>query len=532
MSRTSPARNFAIRALVAFALLFAASFASAQIYIDLHDFNGSDGESPSYPQVLAQGQDGNFYGTMPDALGSSGLVFKITPAGVVTVMYSFSGMPDGSVPNAGLTLGLDGNFYGSTVNGGTNNIGTIFRFTPTGKVTILYSFKGGTDGAYPYGTPILGNDGNFYGLTQAATAYKFTPSGMFTPLGTIPDRSFSPLFLGADGNFYGTTQHGGTFNLGTVFRMTPAGGVTPIYNFDTAHGAVPWGAVVQAADNNFYGTTTTGGSGGGGVVFKLTPAGIITVLHNFPLGTTDDGSDPITSLVAATDGTFYGTTSVGGANGDGVIFKLRPSGQYTFINQFDKITGGNPMSNLVQHTNGSIYGLAQGGLRGDGVFYSLDLHLGAKVRTVLSSGRVGSTVEILGSGFTTTTAVQFNGLSASFTVVSDTYMTAKVPAGAFYSPITVTTATGTAASMTFFRVLPSVISFNPTSGSVGTPVVITGNTFTGATKVTFGGIKATNFTVDSDSQITATVPTGALTGKISVTTSNGTGTSAATFTVT
>src|SRR5205085_1529498 len=110
----------------------------------------------------------------------------------------------------------------------------------SGNVTLLHSFTGRTDGAYPYGTPILGNVGNFYGLTQYATAYKITPSGVFTLLGSIPDRSFSPLVLGTDGNFYGTTQHGGSLNQGTVFRMTPAGAVTVIYNFDSTHGGDPW----------------------------------------------------------------------------------------------------------------------------------------------------------------------------------------------------------------------------------------------------------------------------------------------------
>ena len=190
------------------------------------------------------------------------------------------------------------------------------------------------------------------------------------------------------------------------------------------------------------------------------------------------------------------------------------------------------MSNLVQHTDGSIYGLAHGGgLRGDGVFYSLALNLGSKVKAVLSSGKVGSRVEILGGGFTGATAVSFNGQPSHFVFVSDTYLTAVVPAGATTGPITVKTPTGTFSSMTSFLVVPKVISFSPTSGPVGTPVVITGNSFTGATKVTFGGVPATSFTVDSDSQITATVPTDAQTGKIGVTTPGGTGTSSGTFTV-
>lgn len=513
-------------------MLFLVPAGFAQVYTDLYNFDQVHGDSPSDPQVMAQGQDGNLYGTVPEGLASSGVIFRMTPAGGFTEIYSFGGQPDGSRPNAGLTLGLDGNFYGSTVLGGVNNLGTIYRVTPAGVVTVMYSFTGGTDGAYPYGTPILGNDGNFYGLTQYATAYKITPSGVFTLLGSIPDRSFSPLFLGADGNFYGTTQHGGSLNQGTVFRMSPAGVVTVIYNFDGTNGGVPWAGVVQATDGNFYGTTTGGGSGGGGVVFRVTPSGNYKVLHSFPAGSQNDGYDPIAGLVFATDGTFYGATFAGGSNGYGVVFQLTSSGRYVFLNQFDKLSGSNPSSNLVQHTNGWIYGMALGGTHVEGVFYGLDVHLGAKVKLVLSSGKVGSIVEVLGSGFIGTTAVQFAHKAANFTVVSDTYLTAVVPAGATTGPVTVTTPTATLSSMSSFRVVPKILNFNPTTGPVGTPVVITGNSFTGATKVTFGGVKAITFTVDSDNQITATVPAGAVTGKISVTTPGGTATSSGTFTVT
>ncbi len=470
------------------------------------------------------------YGTIPESQGGSGIAFRVTTAGVLTVIHNFGGA-DGSSPYAGLTLGLDGNFYGATILGGDNSLGTVFKMTSAGTVTTLYSFKGGTDGAHPYATPVLGNDGNLYGVTASATSYKVTPARVFTLLGTIPYQSFAPLFLGTDGNFYGTSQSGGTFNSGTVFRMTPAGVVSTVYSFDGTHGSDPWGGVVQAGDGNFYGTTRTGGTGGGGVVYRVTPSGSIKVLHNFPVGTPDDGNNPESGLVLATDGNFYGNTFAGGPDGYGVIFKLAPTGTYAFINQNAIASGGNPQSAGVQHTGGWVFGLADGGLNGDGVFYGLDLHLGNTAKLLLSSGKVGGTVQMLGQGFTGTTAVKFNGKSASFTVVSDTFMTAVAPAGATSGMITVTTPTGTAKSQTRFLVVPKVISFSPTSGPVGTPVVIKGNSFTGATKVGFGGVAATTFTVDSDAQITATVPTGAQTGKITVTTPGGTATSATTFTV-
>jgi len=523
---------------VALALLAFVSGASAQIYGDLHDFNSADGANPSDPQVLAEGRDGNLYGTTPGGGQGGGVVFRITPAGLQTVLYTFTGS-DGYVPNAGLTLGLDGNFYGTTILGGVHSLGAIYKITAGGGLTVLYSFTGGSDGAYPYATPVLGNDGNLYGVTQSATAYKITPLGTFTVLGTLPSRSFAPLFLGADGDFYGTTQHGGTFNQGTVFRMTPAGKITVIYSFDgTTHGGVPWGGVVQAA-GNFYGTTTAGGSGGG-VVYRLTPTGSLTVIHNFPVGSQTDGSDPIAGLLFASNGFFYGTTFSGGSGGYGDLFQINANGQsYVDIYDFQNTFGSNPSSNLVQHTNGFVYGMAtHGGLNGDGVLFSLALNLGATVKPVLSSGRVGGTVEVLGSGFLAVTGITFGGIAASPTsikVISDTYLTVAVPPGARNGPLTVYTSTGSMSSMTPFTVLPpipKITTFNPTSGPVGTSVTITGSGFTGASKVTFGGISATSFTVDSDIQVTAIVPTGAQTGKIGITTAGGLATSSGIFTVT
>ena len=238
-------------------------------------------------------------------------------------------------------------------------------------------------------------------------------------------------------------------------------------------------------------------------------------------------------VVTATDGNVYGVTFAGGANGLGVAYQVNAAGKYSVLYNFDKPNGSAPAATAVQHTNSAVYGLtSSGGNRGDGVVYSLGLNTGAFVKLVLSSGKVGTTVQILGSGFNSTTKVKFNGTTATFTVVSDTYMTAKVPAGATTGTVMVTTSAGPLASSTQFRVIPKIASFTPTSGPVGTQVVIKGNSFTGASKVTFGGVKATVFSVDSDTQITATVPTGAITGKIAVTTPGGTATSTGVFTVT
>jgi len=304
--------------------------------------------------------------------------------------------------------------------------------------------------------------------------------------------------------------------------------------------------LVQGSDGNFYGTTTGYGSKGAGVVFKITATGKLTVLHN--INGTTDGKEPLVGLVQATDGNLYGSTSQGGnstncSGGCGTIFRISPIKPYPYktLYKFDGTTGANPQVAMMQNTNGILYGDTQQGGTGDvnpctagacGVFYSLNIGVKSFVSLVSTSGKVGNSIGILGQGFTGTNGVSFNGTAAKFKVASDTYLTATVPNGATTGFVTVKTPGGTLTSNKQFRVTPVILSFSPTSGPVGTPVTITGTSFTGATKVTFGGVKATVFSVDKDTQITATVPTGAKTGKIGVTTPGGTATSKNVFTVT
>ena len=203
--------------------------------------------------------------------------------------------------------------------------------------------------------------------------------------------------------------------------------------------------------------------------------------------------------------------------------------------------GATPLVTLLQHTNGTLYGDTELGGTGSvspcttgqcGVFYSLNLGLKPFVSLVSTSGKVGQTVEVLGQGFTGTKGVSFDGTPATFKVSSDTYLTATVPSGATTGSVTVTTPGGPLTSNKIFRVTPQIISFKPTSGTVGTKVQITGVSLTQTTKVTFGGVQATSFKVNSDTQVTATVPTGAKTGKIAITTPGGTAVSGGIFTVT
>lgn len=443
----------------------------SQTYTVLYNLgtNAGDPSNPNYSGIVAQGRDGNLYSTAPGGANGAGAMFKITPGGTLTVPYSFNSSDE--IPYSGLTLGTDGNFYGTTISGGTSRMGAVFKITSSGTLTVLHNFDG-SDGSQPNAPPIQGMDGLFYGTTgqggmnNLGTVYKMTSSGKFTTLYSFDDTHgnypIAPLVEGADGDFYGTTLRGGSNGgYGIVYKITPSGKLTVIYDFDLIHGERPFSPLVQGSDSSFYGTTNGGGTIGYGVVFKITATGKLTVLHN--LNGTTDGFGPIGGLVQATDGNFYGTASDGGTANQGTIFRISPTKPYPYniLYEFDGTTGSYPEVTLVQHTNGILYGDTQQGGIGNvnpcssgvcGVFYSLFAGLKPFVSLVSTSGKVGKTVEILGQGFKGTTGVSFNGTPATFKVVSSTYLTAKVPSGATTGFVTVTTPSGKLTSNRKFRV--------------------------------------------------------------------------------
>ena len=239
-------------------------------------------------------------------------------------------------------------------------------------------------------------------------------------------------------------------------------------------------------------------------------------------------------LTLGTDGNFYGVGDTAELRMPARFSKLLPAGAESVLYSFCSVTcndGFGPATPLVLHTDGKFYGNTNGNSLGGSVFYSFDMGFKPLVDLVTWSAKVGKTVEILGQGFTGTTKVSFNGVSAPFSNVSDTYMTATVPAGALTGTVTVTTFTSTMKSNRAFLVTPQITSFTPTSGIVGTSVTITGVSLTQATKVTIGG-KAATFTVNSDTKVTAPVPAGAKTGaKITITTPGGIASSPLAFAV-
>ena len=348
--------NFRILAtilLIGFLSRHCDAFTNNVVPTRLYGFTGgADGGIPE--SWLIQASDGNFYGTTSQGgANDTGTVFRMN-LGVtnivgtvtnfsVTTLYSFTGGDDGATPIAGLFQGSDSNFYGMTTRGGANDTGTVFQITSAGTLTTLHSFTGGSDGGYPLG-----------GVIQ-----------------------------GIDGYFYGTTSQGGANNTGTVFQITSAGTFTTLYSFlGGTNGAIPEAGLVQGSDSNFYGTTSIGGSNTYGTVFSITSNGVLTTIYQL---NRSDGRFPAAALIQSFDGYFFGTTRLGGANSDGTAFKVSSQGTFTTLYHFGGSNGRWPGSSLLQAQDGLFYGTTfLGGYRygtlfqmdSNGVFRTLDSFLG------------------------------------------------------------------------------------------------------------------------------------------------------------
>ncbi len=366
-----PSRFF-VRILVSSAVLFSLASASlAQAVRAVYNFDGTIGSTP-LNITLAQGRDGQLYGTTVYG-GTYGLgaIFKIAPSGHATALHSFNGT-DGSYVWAGLTLGADGNFYGTTQQGGTAGYGVLFKMTPTGTLTVLHNFTSdGTDGIYPLAAPILASDGNFYGTTDsggtngAGAVYKFTPAGVLT---IIYNYDFSdgwgadfPPTQGIDRNLYLAALLGGNGNdtCGSLAKISTGGILANLYLLDcAANGANPVGSLYQGSDGNFYGAAFNGGAFSQGVLFQLSTNFTYTVLHSFG-ATPTDGTEPSGGVMQATDGTFYGIDYRGGSFNYGTIYDYSLDGTYNTL--FTWARKVEAQGQLAQHTNGILYGVTSAG---------------------------------------------------------------------------------------------------------------------------------------------------------------------------
>jgi len=463
------------RSACAVFLLCAATAAAspAQTFKTLVDFNGRNG---AFPGSVVQGTDGNFYGTSEGGAGSNcfvaggcGTVFKLTPNGALTTLYNFCAQPncaDGGFPSAELVQATDGNFYGTTFSGGSGSNLTIC------------------------------------GSLGCGTVFKLTPAGALTTLynfcaqancsdGANPRAG---LVQATDGIFYGTALDAGNttcnapFGCGTIFKITRAGNFATLHRFDSTEGTCPAAGLLQAIDGNFYGTTTSGG-GCNGSVFKITPGGKLTTLSL--------GVAAPSGLVQAADGNFYGTTYFGGTGNYGTVFKITPNGTlttlYSFCAQTKCTDGAFPYVGLIQATDDNLYGTTSyGGTFGPG--------------TVFKTNSAG----------TLTTLHNFDSTDGN-----QPAWLVQGTDGAIYG----TTSKGGAAHHgTVFSLsvgLGPFVETRPTSGKVGANIIILGNNLTGTTSVTFNSTAAT-FTVVGSSEITTTVPVGATSGTVQVTTPGGT----------
>lgn len=476
--RCLPAVFSSLRFLVLIGLSCAAiaTSSSAQTLTTLVNFAGANGNAPIGSMV--QGADGNFYGTTNDGgqVGSvecygngCGTVFKMTPAGTLTTLYFFCsqvGCPDGEYPQASLVIGSDGNLYGTTVGGG-----------------------------------IIGGA---CGQPGCGTVFRITPAGTLTTLHKFCSEpncadGYSPsggLLLASDGNLYGATLSGGVDAFGVLYKIAPDGTFTTFYNFCSlqhcADGESSMGNLIQAADGNLYGTTEQGGAANEGTVFKITLGGTLATLHSF---ISNEGSFPQSGLTQGNDGNFYGAAQAGGITNDvcspagcGTIYKITPGGALTVLHEFTGADGSIPISGLVQATNGKLYG---------GTWWQ-------------GPNNCGTLYEVTTSG-AFSTVYNFN--------CYDGQSPMGAPMQSVDGSVYGTAAGGGSSGLgTVFRLnlgLAPFVQARPSSGAAGTPVTIYGSYLTGATSVSFNGTPAT-FNVVSPTEITTTVPSGATTGTIQV----------------
>jgi uncharacterized repeat protein (TIGR03803 family) len=440
-----------------------ANASSAQTFNQLATFSNNASQLSS----LVQGADGNLYGT--SAVGGEtgyGTVFQVTPSGILTTLHHFCAQPnctDGQTPAHALVLATDGNLYGTTYYGGASNLGTIFRMTMSGKYAVVHSFNG-SDGNYPYAL-MEATDGFLYGTASptsasGGTVFRATLNGSVTRIYTFCQSTCADgdlpqgIIEGSDGNLYGTTAEGGMYacygGCGTVFKLTKAGVLTTLHSFDMKHGAEPFDTVVQTANGSLFGTTFFGHTlytGGYGTIFVSSTTGVFKEVYDFDF----PNGNPTSGLTLASDGNLYGGTY--GNESGGYIYELvqHPQVTYQTVYTWYQCCGGGTVP--FQATDGKFYGTYYIADGYGGAIYSLDTGLSPFVTFILPGAKVGKLAQILGTGLTGTTSVTFNGVAATkFSVVSDTYMTAVVPAGATTGAVVVATPAGNLTSNVSFRV--------------------------------------------------------------------------------
>ena len=427
------------------------------------------------PVALVQGRDGLLYGTtIHGGMFGAGTAFKTTTTGTLKTLHHFGSTSiDGAYPESGVTLAANGAFYGTTLLGGSFSEGTFFKLTSGGTLTILFKFPSDSaHGGQPDAAPLQASNGQFYA---------------------------------ADGS-------GGANACGIIFKIAGTGVLTPLFQFPNVPfcgtGGKP-GEMIQATDGNIYGTVWQGLNGtNNGSIFKMDLSGNVTDLYDFQAS--PDGANPV-GLVEGSDGNFYGTTEYGGANNAGMIFRMTPNGGITKLGDFGTPAnrGNHPRAPLIQATDGNFYGTTQGGGNQCG-----------------TSG-CGTIFQLTPAGVLST-IYEFNYANNNNTgpwsplgpLTQDTDGTFFGVTAAGGTNTSCNLGCGTIYHMTVAGIGPFV-ALDPTAANVGKAVAILGQGFVGTTSVKFNGVAAT-FTVKKNTYIAATVPVGASTGFVTVTTPRGT----------
>ncbi len=444
----------------------------------LHSFEGDPNHS-NLNSALVQASDGNFYGlTYDGGASNTGSIYRLTPQGEYTLMHSFvaaEGIPGSSSIEGGTMRGLlqasDGVLYGTTNGGGDYGAGTVFKMTLDGTFTVLHSFKGaaGTppEGNGPEGNLIEAIDGSLYGSTylggtnDKGTVFRVAPDRTVSTVYSFGGTSGSPinpsgLLLAPDGTLAGTSTGGGAnacpdtsgfdIGCGTFFRLTPNTGELLFSSFPSAlpdaQAYHPASGVVFARDNRFWGLT----SAELGSIFSIANAGDPPTIENLFFG--GDGSHPLGSLLLGRDGNFYGTTVFAGFSDLGTIFRLEFPDSPVRVTSFNGLNGSSPSSAVIQGRDGNFYGTTDlGGANNEGTVFRFTLSAFPLVSALNpASGASLTQVVITGNNLNGTTAVQFNGVNATFSVDSPTQITATVPTGATSGYVKITNRYGLAES--------------------------------------------------------------------------------------
>jgi uncharacterized repeat protein (TIGR03803 family) len=361
-------------------------------YKSLYSFGGVSGDGVN-PLAGLKEMNGVLYGTtLFGGTNSNGTIFAVNTSGHERVIYRFKGAPDGEWPAAGL-IAMGRTLYGTTELGGSSNCnysgtvgcGSVFAVSTSGKQSVIYRFKGGTDGRLPlaglldvnrtfYGTTYFGG-ANGLGTVFAVSAsgkervlysFKFGTDGAYPEVGLIA----------VNGSLYGTTYQGGSSGWGTVFKVSTSGKESVVYSFKGgADGAHPEAALIEM-NGVLYGTTGSGGGArGAGTVFAVSTSGKERVLHSFR-GAPDDGAGPTAPLIAL-NGTLYGTTETGGANCPyvmpcGTIFSVTTAGKETLLYRFKGKPDGQDSAAGLIDVKGVLYGTTElGGTHGNGTIYKI-----------------------------------------------------------------------------------------------------------------------------------------------------------------